>query len=1042
MADFKHRANLIGVFAAHRVAANLFMVIMLLSGAWALSALNIQFFPGFTLEVINVRVAWPGASAEDMEDGVTNRLEESLRTTEHLREITSTSSEGLSSISLEYETGTDMARALDRAQENVALVRDLPADIEQPEITRITPYEPVARLLIWHEQDARALPEWARRFERELLERGISRVQINGLAEQEIAIRFSIEDISELGLSVDQLGRRIAALSADTPAGNINRDTLSRQLRSPDKIKKASDYAQLPLSLGGDTTRLGDVAVVERRARDKQTTLTYQGHPAVELQLSRLEGFDSLKSARIFEQWLADTRPALPPGLNLKVYDQNWQYIAQRIGLLLENGFAGLALVIAILFFFLRGQVAFWVAVGIPVSFMAALACLFALGGSINMISLFALIMAFGIIVDDAIVVGEDAMTHYQMGEPPLSAAEGGAWRMFAPVMSSSLTTIAAFVPLMTLGGFIGKMLFTIPMVVICVIVASVIESFLILPGHLRHSFERMRGGGELSERRKKIEGWFNHFREHHFRRFVEAGIAHPWQTLMLAMAVVVFTVGLLLGGRIPFTFLPILESSVITANIQFSAGSPRHIVKGYLTEMETALDELDRAHPGLILLYSSRLGENIRGGGGSGAKGDRYAGVLIELVPSDERDMRNPEFIRRLESRLPRPPELENLNITSRQAGPGGRDLTFQITGADAPRLKQAAEALKAALTDNPTVSALEDDLPYGQTQLVFELNAQGRALGVTRQDIGRQLRAAYDGYVTQVFQDGYDEIEVRVILADHERNGFTTLESLPIILANGEQAALGTIVDFKHQRGFETLRHQGGRLTAQVQGDVDEARGNANQITAEVANTILPELAARYQVQFNAAGNVADQQETFREMKIGALYALALIYLILAWIFSSYGRPLVVMAIIPFAIIGAILGHWLIGIDLTILSLFGVFGLAGIVVNDSIILVTFYRHLRAGGMPRQQAVVEAAVLRLRAVLLTSLTTIAGLIPLLFETSLQAQFLIPMATSIAFGLGFSTVLVLVLVPLLLNAYEATVERFAGAAKRAPAGAA
>ncbi len=1034
MSDFKHRGNIIGTFAQHRVAANLLMVIMIMCGSLALFYINTQFFPGYTLETINVRVAWRGASPEEIEDGLTNRIEEALRTQENLRTMTSTSVEGISSITLEYETGTDMPRALDQVQEKIALIRDLPADIEQPEITRMTIYERVARLLIWSEHDARALPELAQRLQRELLDRGISSVEMTGLEKQEIAIQLSIEDMQEMNISLDQLGRHIARLSAEAPVGNINRDLLSQQLRSPNKIKQVEEYAEVPLNFAGQTLRLGDVANIERRARDNETTMSYRGYPAIELRLLRIEGFDSLKSARILAEWLAETEPTLPPGIGIRVYDERWQYIMQRIGLLLENGLTGLLLVIAILFFFLRGPVAFWVAVGIPVSFMAALAALYVFGGSINMVSLFGLIMAVGIIVDDAIVVGEDAMTHYQMGESPLSAAEGGAWRMLAPVISSSLTTVAAFIPLMMLGGFIGKLLFAIPLVIICAILASLIESFLILPGHLRYSFERMRSLGAISDRRRQMEGWFDHFRDGHFRRWVECCIAHPWHTLMILLAVVIVTIGLLAGKRIPFTFMPQTESGQISANIQFAAGTPRHIVRDYVATVERALDDMNEEFPGVILLYSSRLGENLSRHSRSSQRGDRYASILIELTPSDERDMRNPEFIRQLRSRVNEPAALENLLITSRQAGPGGRDLTFQLTGSSPLQLKQAAEALKEILNNTRSVFSVDDDMPYGQTQLIFKLNAQGKSLGITTEAISQQMRAAYDGFIVQIFQDGFDEIEVRTVLHDEQRNGFSMLESLPIMLPDGEQAVLGSLVDFHHQRGFEILRHEKGRLALEVSADIDETQGNANEITNEILTHALPGIAARYNIEFAAVGNAADQQQTFSEMKIGSLFALALIYLILAWIFSSYGWPLVVIAIIPFAIIGAILGHWLTGINLTILSLFGLFGLAGIVVNDSIILVTFYRHLRKEGMPRQQAIVEASVRRLRAVLLTSLTTIAGLTPLLFETSVQAQFLIPMATSIVFGLGFSTVLVLVLVPLLLNAYEALAEKLSGQA--------
>ena len=1029
MTTFPHRQNLLGLFAQHRVAANLTMIIMLLAGVWALNHLNTQFYPNYSFERVNVRVIWRGASAEDIEDGITNRLEETLRTQPGLRELTSTSSEGIASITLEFEPGQDMSRALDQIKEKVALIRDLPADIEQPEITRRTAYERVARVLIWSEHDAHALPQLVQKFERQLLDRGIAQIELIGLQQQEIAIELSIENMRAHALSLNQLGQRVSAYSLETPAGNINRQHLSQQLRSSGKLKTVEEFSNIPLSANNKTIMLGDIADIQRRPRDKQVSVSYRGFPAIEMRLSRLEGKDSLVSAEILENWLQQTLPDLPPGVGIQLYDQRWKFIQQRIDLLLENGITGLILVVGILFLFLRGPVAFWVAVGIPVSFMATLAVLYLLGGSINMVSLFALIMALGIIVDDAIVVGEDAMTHYQSGEPPLSAAEGGASRMLTPVMSSSLTTVAAFVPLMMLGGFIGKLLFTIPLVIVCVIIASLIESFLVLPGHLRHAFTRMQRSKQVSSLRVKIDDWFDNFKNHHFRRWLETSLAHPWQTIAIALIFCIITLGLLLGGRIPFTFFPATESSLVYVNAQFTAGSSRHEANTFVAHLESEIDSMAGKYPGLILLYSSRLGQNLTRHRNSAQKGDRYASTLIELSPSDERAMRNPDFIRELRSKLNVPANMENLSIASRRSGPAGRDVTFRLSGESARQLKLAAEALQNQLQTLAAVLSVEDDLPYGQSQLIFKLNPQGTALGLTSKDIGQQLRAAYDGHLVQIFQDGYDEIEVRTVLKQQQRNGLANLELLPILLPSGEQAPLGSLATFKRQRGFEILRHQDGYLSTEVSADIDESLANANDIAKSLEQAFLPNLAARFNIQYEEIGQATNRKETFSDMQVGSLYALAFIYLILAWVFSSYGWPLVIMAIIPFAIAGAILGHWITGINLTVLSLFGLFGLAGIVVNDSIILVTFYKNLRAEGVAREAALVEASIMRVRAVLLTSLTTIAGLTPLLFETSLQAQFLIPMATSIAFGLGFSTLLVLFMVPLLLNLYESRFDK-------------
>ncbi|MCK5361814.1 MAG: efflux RND transporter permease subunit, partial [Gammaproteobacteria bacterium] len=495
---------------------------------------NTQFFPNIALDVVKVRVEWTGASAEDVEAAITNPLEQQLRSLDGLRQMTSNSAEGSASIVLEYEEGTDMGVALDQVKEQVALVRNLPAAAETPEIARIVRYEPVARVLVTNADtsigELRALVQ---QMERELLDRGIANIQLVGLAEQEIAIQVPAAVLHELNLSLDDIADRVARLSRDLPAGNIGLNDVSRQLRALDQRRREVGFERLPLlsDESGRLLTLGDIATIERRARSRQTVVTIAGQPAIEMRLKRNENASSLESAEILARWLADNRGRWPPGIQVTVYDQAWLLIKERIQLLLKNGAGGLVLVVLILFLFLNGRVAFWVAVGIPISFMATLGVLYLIGGSINMVSLFGLIMALGIIVDDAIVVGEDALTHYQAGENPLEAAEGGARRMLAPVISSSLTTIAAFLPLMLVSGIIGNVLFDIPMVVVCVIIASLVESFLVLPGHLRRAFQNMHER-PASALRLRLDAAFARFREGRFRTLVTASVANPWTTL------------------------------------------------------------------------------------------------------------------------------------------------------------------------------------------------------------------------------------------------------------------------------------------------------------------------------------------------------------------------------------------------------------------------------------------------------------------------------------------------------------------------------
>ncbi len=1039
-----HKSDLLGLFAHHKVAANLLMLIMILAGVLALDRLNVQFFPNFDLDIVTVRVVWTGASAEDVEEGITMPLEQRLRTVDDLYKLTSTSAQGISSITLEFREGTDPLLALDQVRRFVDEFRNFPQDAEKPEVALATRYESVARVLITGLTEPAEMRRLARRFETELLDRGIDRVDISGLPEEEISIQVDNERLEQLGLGLDAIGERVGAFSRDLPAGSLGRGEGARELRSLDKRRDALEFARIPVKTGEDARiDLGEVAEIRRAPRDGGVFLTVDGEPAVELKLQRAEQGNSLQAARVLDAWLADTRPRLPPGVELTVYDESWQLIKERIMLLVKNGLGGLVLVVAILYLFLTGRVAFWVAWGIPVSFMATLFILWLAGGSINMISLFALIMALGIIVDDAIVVGEDALAHYQMGEEPLLAAEGGARRMLAPVIASSLTTIAAFLPLMLIGGRIGNILFAIPLVIVSVIVASLVESFFVLPGHLRHSFLHAHKVKPASLRARLDRG-FCYFRDRLFRPVARLAIHNRFTTVAAAIALLVVAVGLLQGGRLKFTFFPSPEAQILSADATFVAGTPRARVDAFLAHLAESLAQTEREleQGDLVKLAVAIHGAKASAGhgGGRGGSGEQLGALEVELLPPDARSVRNDEFVRAWRERIRLPAGIETFTITSRRAGPPGRDLSVRLTGGSAEQLKEAALSLSETLKGVPGVSEVEDDMAYGREQIIYSLTPAGEALGLTVADLGRQLRTAFDGKLVQIFQDGPDEVEVRVKLPDAERDRLGSLYRLNVQIPSGESVPLTSVAEWSSRRGFEVLRHAEGRLAVEVTADVDPRQTSVDAVIAGLQRETLPELRQLYPISYSFEGRSADQRETLGDMRKGLLLGLVLIYLILAWVFASYGWPLVVMSVIPFGLTGALFGHWLMGIDLTILSLFGLFGLSGIVVNDSIILVSFYKRLRERGMEMKEALVEASCQRLRAVLLTSLTTIAGLTPLLFETSFQAQFLIPMATSIAFGLGFATVLVLLVIPSLLSLHEsvqASLERWIGRARSA-----
>ena len=1029
--------KILSTFAHHKVAANLLMIIMILSGVFALSRLNVQFFPTFELDRVSVRVIWSGASSEDIEEGITIPLEQSLKSVDNIKNMTSTSAQNVSSIQMEFYDGTDMILALDKVKQKVDEFRNFPKDAEKPQVETLTRYEGVAKIILSGANDLQELRILANQFERELTRLGIDKVEINGLPDEEVSIEVPIEHLQYLELTLDEISSRINTFSQDMPAGTLGSQHNAKELRSLQQARSEMEFARIPVvSNPTDFVRLGDIATIKRQPDTEGVLRIKDGKAVVELALQRTEDGNALQAAEILQQWLREKQAVLPATVKLEVFDESWQMIHDRIYLLLKNGGGGLVLVVLILYLFLNGRVAFWVAVGIPVSFMATLAILYGVGGTINMISLFGLIMALGIIVDDAIVVGEDALTHYQEGEAPLMAAEGGARRMFLPVIASSLTTISAFLPLMMIGGIMGNILFDIPLIVICVILASLVESFFVLPGHLRNAFSHIkRDSGEDSGEqtvhkgrkrtiRTRLDDAFDHFRQNKFRRIITWALEHRSITVALVLSSLIATAGLVAGGRINFTFFPSPESQIVYANASFVSGTSREQTQNYLKHMEEKLNETNQELGGDLIDMSVTIIGSSFSGGSARKSGDQLGAIFLQLVESDQRSVRNTQFIQHWKNKLERPAGMENMTITSRKTGPQGSDLAIRLRGPDTDQLKLAATELSQALRGIDGIYGVDDDMPYGKEQLIYSLRPAGEIMGLTVIDIGQQLRTAFDGNLVQIFQDGANEVEVRVQLPKHERDQINTLERINIRTPAGEFVPLTSVAQWTVRHGFEVLRHAEGELALEVSAEVNSDVNNVNHIIASLEEKILPELKQKYWINYSFEGRAADQKETMADMKWGGGLGLTLIYIVLAWVFSSYGWPLVVMAIIPFGLVGAVWGHWIQGIDLTLLSIFGIFGLSGIVVNDSIILVSFYKRMRDKGMLVKDALVEASVKRLRAVLLTSLTTIAGLLPLLFETSLQAQFLIPMAVSIAFGLAFATVLVLIIIPVFLSIHE------------------
>ncbi|MCH9020030.1 MAG: efflux RND transporter permease subunit [Proteobacteria bacterium] len=1018
----------IGIFTRHPTAANLLMVLMVIAGVFALTRLNTQFFPDFGIDWVQVSVEWPGASAEDVDENIVQAIEPEVRFLDGVKLVRSSSVEGRAIVAIEFKSGADMQAALADVETAVDQVTTLPEDSERPVIKRVVRYDRITRILISGPYSETALKTHAKRIREDLLAHGIDKIDLVGTRDEEIWVEVEPATLRRLDLTIDDIAERIAGASQDVPSGNT-RGAAERQIRSLGMRKTAQALGDVEVRAlaNGEKIYLRDIARVSEQFEEQGVTLRRDGKRAIELFVQRSLTADALEVADIVDTRLAELRPELPADLVVEQYDVAAELIRGRVDLLLRNGLGGLVLVVTILFIFLNARVAFWIAVGIPVALMATMAVMLWTGQSINMISLFGLIMALGIVVDDAIVVGEHAATRFRAGLNASEAAEAGARRMMAPVVCSSLTTIAAFVPLLIISDVIGDIIKAIPYVMIAVIVASLVECFLVLPGHLRHALSR--SSAEATAARRWFRRNFDHFRDHRFRRAVDLCVRWRYTTLASAVAALILSVGMVAGDRVGFNFFPSPEGDWVYANVKLFAGTPRSQTVAMLDEMERAMRDAEARltgdSGGLVKLSVARVGASAGRRAAAAAVGDNVGGIVVELFPADQRDITGTGFIDAWREEVMLLPGVETLTIVRAQGGPPGREIDVRLSGADAVSLKAAANEVRALLARYPGVSDIETDLPYGKQETVLEVNARGRALGFDTASVGRQVRTAFEGVIAKRFPRGDEEVLVRV-LYPRELVDAAALDSLYVRAPSDAEVALSDVVDRRETRGFAIIKREDGARQVAVTAEIDKAVTTNNKVLAGLTGSdgdgpsALEDIAARHGVTFGFAGKKKEQDQTFSDMKDGALIGLAAIYIILAWVFASYTRPLVVMSVIPLGFVGATLGHWLLGYDLTILSLVALIGLSGIIVNDSIILVTTIDERLREGQAVHEAIVDGACDRLRAVILTSATTIGGLTPLLFETSLQAQFLIPMALTIVFGLMVATLLVLLVVPSLI----------------------
>lgn len=1030
--------TLIGLFANHKVAANLVMIMMILSGVWAADRINTQLDPAIKVPIIRVAANWEGASAEDIEQLIIAPIEQQLANMPDLKTLESSSRIGGGYVWAHFNFAADISKALDDIESRLAQIRNFPAEMEPLTTGQLNDWEEVATLVVSSDGGLAELAPLVRKMEEELYSRGISYIVFDGMPEEEIAIQVSSATLIALDTDLGSIADEVRQRSNNSPAGMVGRNQAEMQLRSLDQRRAATEFDQLEVALQADAglSRLGDFAEIERRPKVGQPKLTREGKIAIEMELLRATDSDAMTSAKILDEWLADTLPNLPSGVEIIKYQEAWNLIKEQLDVIAKNGLSGLFLVLITLFLFLNGRVGWWVMIGIPVSFLFATLLYYSLfDGSINILSLITFIMALGIVVDDAIVVSEDATTLFEQGLSPENAATQGARRMFLPVLTSSLTTLAAFVPLILAGGEMGAVIVTLPTVLLCVIVASLIECFLVLPGHLRSSFSKI-DRNTTSDFRRRFDRGFGKLRDQFYKPVLERALAAPGTTLCGALACVILSFSLIASGRVGLNMVTGVSLESITANVQFAPQASQAQREEFMATLEETMKTIDTESGGsningYVTKFASAMIDQER------KTGNQFASIRAEYGWDDFRTIAPQAFVDKWRAANPKPPFVEELFLELRGGENNGLpDLSLVLRGENVPELKRASEELQDALLAYPGVSNVYDDLPYGRDQIIYSLTPAGKALGLSSASLGRQLRAAYNGERVQIFNLDDSELEVVVTLPDSERDNLYSLNRLPVRTPAGELVAMGQVAELGNRSGIDIINHTDGFLSVTVNASVDSAQNNAEQIIDHVTANALAEIKQRYNLTSGLGGISQETQELLDTMRNGAILTAIFIYLILAWSFSSYLWPLAVMSAIPLGLTGAIVGHWIMDADIGAMSMLAFFSLTGIVVNDSIILISFFRRSLAEGKSVSEAIHEASLSRFRAVILTSLTTIAGLGPLMFETFSLALFIVPIAITICWGMAFATLLVLVVIPALIvlieNITQSLKHRFGG----------
>ena len=1004
--------------ARHPVTANLIMLVFLLGGALIIfTQVKQEVEPNFEVDMVSISVPYPGAAPAEIEQGILLAIEEAVRGLDGIKEIRATANEGSGSVMVELLNKADINKATSDIKNAIDRISSFPPDAERPVVKTYTTGREVVGLILYGEDDHKVLHHLAESVRDDLLkEPMISKVLLRGIRPMEIKIEIPQEKLRNYGFTLEALASMIARSAVELPGGGIKTGSGEVLIRTTERRERGAEFANLPIisSKDGSRIRLGDIAEIVDGFEDVDIAGFYNGQPSVWIRVFRVGDETPLEVAEAVKAYLEQLEKELPPSVKAAVFFDTSEMFHDRIDLLKRNAIIGLLLVLLILGLFLEIRLAFWVTMGIPISFLGSFIFLPAADVSINMYSLFAFIVTLGMVVDDAIIIGENIYVHRQRGVSPIEAAIKGASEVATPVIFSILTTVVAFSPLLFIPGIWGKYFRIMPLVIITVLLISLFESLFILPAHLAHLKKAGKKGlfGKLHQSQQVVSRFVEHFSENIYGPAVKFAVRHEWVTWATAVAILIALTGFVSGGRIEIEYFPKMDTSWVTANAALPFGVPMKETRAVQHQIEQAAYQVKSSTPGF---EQAKLVKGMY----SFYNGSHQVMVFLNLVGMEQREMSATDFVQQWREKIGVLPSAKNLSLDATfGSSMGGKALNIRLSHKDVDLLERAAKELASSLKAYNGVYDIDSGFTEAKAQLDLKLTSEARSLGLTSYEVGRQIRGAFFGVEALRQQRGRNMIRIMVRLPKEERRSIHDINHLMIRTPNGGEIPLSDAVDIQKGRSYPTITRTDGQRTIHVTGEVDSEVANSRKIIGSLAKNELPKLIEKHRgLDYSFQGAERSGSEAMSSLLSGFVIALLVMYVLIAIPFGSYIQPLAVLSAIPFGLVGAIIGHLIMGYNLSIVSMMGLVALSGVVVNDSLVLIHTANRYVQQGMKTRDAAASAGIRRLRPIMLTSLTTFLGLTPMIFETSVQARSLIPMALSLGFGVLFSTFIILLMVP-------------------------